>query len=156
MLMIAKKSFLGSFCMVAMMTLVATCPVRADEERAVSKIAFDEVEPLEFSWGWIRWLMSADADPKAEMTLGIVQIKPNQSNPLHMHPNCEECLHVLSGTLEHRLGNKWITLKTGDTLRIPRGVVHTARTGDDACRVMVVYDTGRRAMVHVTEAKKTE
>jgi quercetin dioxygenase-like cupin family protein len=123
----------------------------AVSSQKVSVKGFDEVEPLEFPWGWIRWLMNAEIDPDAEMTLGVASIKPHQSNPLHMHPNSAEYLHVLAGSLEHRLGDRWVTLKTGDTLRIPKGVVHTARTGEEACRVLVVYDTGRRQMVHVTE-----
>ena len=77
------------------------------EKAAVSLQAFDDVEPLEFEWGWIRWLMNAERDPDAEMTLGVVQIKPNQSNPLHLHPHSAEYLHVLSGKLEHRIGDRW-------------------------------------------------
>ena len=131
-------------------TMFACCEIHAQQTEApVSLQAFDDVEPLEFDWGWIRWLMNAERDPDAEMTLGIVHIKPNQSNPLHVHPNSAEFLHVLSGTLEHRLGDRWITMKKGDTLRIPKDAVHSARTGKEACRVLVVYNTGKRQMVHV-------
>jgi len=124
------------------------------QEKATTKPtrqAYDDVKPQEFSWGWIRWLMNAQIDPQAEMTLGIVQIEPNQSNPLHVHPNCTEYLHVLSGTSEHRVGDQWFTLKAGDTLRIPRNVAHKARTGKEACRTLVVYNTGSRQMVSVKE-----
>jgi quercetin dioxygenase-like cupin family protein len=123
----------------------------AKESPKVSLQAYEDVKPLEFSWGWIRWLMNAEADPDAEMTLGLVHIKPNQSNPTHLHPNSSEYLHVLSGSCEHRIGDRWVTLKTGDTLRIPRGEVHAARTKDEACRVMVLYDTGKRQMVTVDD-----
>ena len=123
------------------------------KEAKMSLTSFDDVKPLEFDWGWIRWLMSSDIDPDAEMTFGLVHINPNQSNPLHLHPNSAEYLHVLSGSCEHRLDDKWVTLKAGDTLRIPRGAVHLARTRDEACRVMVVFNTGKRQMVVVEEPK---
>jgi quercetin dioxygenase-like cupin family protein len=114
---------------------------------------YEKVEPQKFAWGWIRWLMNAQIDPAAEMTLGIVHIEAQQSNPLHVHPNSAEYLHVLTGTLEHRLGREWMTLQPGDTLRIPQGVEHSARTKDKACRVLVVYNTGARQMVTVEERK---
>jgi quercetin dioxygenase-like cupin family protein len=116
--------------------------------------AYGKVKPRTFPWGWIRWVMNAQIDPDAEMTLGIVQIDANQSNPLHIHPNSAEYLHVLTGSCEHRLGDQWITLKAGDTLRIPRNVTHMARTRNEACRALVVYNTGSRQMVPVTEEKK--
>ena len=84
--------------------------------------SFDKVEKEEFSWGWIRWLMSSKLDPKAQMTFGIVHLKAGQINPFHIHPNCEEQLFVQSGSCEHWIGNKTIVLKKGDVIRIPAGV----------------------------------
>jgi hypothetical protein len=49
---------------------------------------FDQVQIQEFPWGWIRWLINAQVDPDAEMTFGVVYIKPQQTNPVHVHPNC--------------------------------------------------------------------
>jgi quercetin dioxygenase-like cupin family protein len=121
---------------------------------AVAAPDWQRVKPENYPWGWIRWLMNSQVDPQAEMTLGIVQIEPKQSNPLHIHPNCTEYIYVLSGRCEHRLGDQWITLRAGAMLRIPKGALHVARTGEEACRALVVYNTGVREMVPVTEAKK--
>ncbi len=112
---------------------------------------FDEVPVQEFPWGWIRWLVNAQVDPDAEMTFGVVYIKPQQTNPLHVHPNSAEYLHVLEGSCEHRVGDRWVTVKAGDTLRIPQGVKHQARTKEECCRAVIVYNTGKRQMVPVTE-----
>jgi quercetin dioxygenase-like cupin family protein len=125
----------------------------AAEPAGLSLQSYDKVEPQVYPWGTIRWLMNAQIDPQAEMTLGIVEIKPGQTNPLHIHPNSAEYLHVLSGSCDHRIGDRWVTLKTGDTLRVPKGVPHCARTKEEPCRVMVVYDTGKRQMVPVEEGK---
>ncbi len=124
------------------------------EALKISVQEFDKVEVQEYPWGWIRWLMNSKLDPKSEMTFGIVYVKPNQSNPIHIHPNCEECLHVLAGSCEHLLGDKWIKLKKGDTLRIPLGVRHAARTGDESCRAVIVYNTGDRQFEPVGEGKE--
>ncbi len=113
--------------------------------------SFDKVEKEEFSWGWIRWLMSSKFDPKAEMTFGIVQLKAGQINPFHVHPNCEEQLYVLSGSCEHWIGKETIMLKKGDVIRIPAGVPHKARTFKEPMEAIIVYSSGDRQFEVVEE-----
>ena len=119
----------------------------------VSMQRYDSAEVVKYPWGWIRWLMNAKVDPKAEMTVGIVQIEPNQSNPYHKHPNCTEYVHVLSGSCEQLVDDKWVPLKAGDIMRFPKGVPHMARTGSEPCRSMIIYDTGNREMVPLERKK---
>jgi mannose-6-phosphate isomerase-like protein (cupin superfamily) len=79
------------------------------------------------------------------MTYGIVQIDAGKDNPLHLHPNCDEYLHVISGSCEHVVGDKKVILKEGDVIRIPRGVPHKAKTlGKEPCKAVIVYNTGER------------
>jgi quercetin dioxygenase-like cupin family protein len=115
--------------------------------------AYERIRAEKFSWGWIRWLMNDKIDPKAGLTMGLVYLEPNKSNPLHVHPNAEEVLHVLSGSCEHRVGLRSVKLRAGDTLRIPQGTPHQARTGNEPCLVLVIYNTGNRQMVLVPEDK---
>lgn len=112
---------------------------------------FDKVEPEKYPWGWIRWLLNGQIDPKAQITLGLVHMEPNQVNTRHVHPNSAEVLHVISGSLEHLVGDRWVVLKAGDTLRIPKGVPHQGRTKGEGFRALLVYDTPRRIMVPVPE-----
>lgn len=112
---------------------------------------FQEVEVQQYPWGWIRWTMNGQIDEHSNMTFGVVHIKPHQTNPLHRHPKADEILHVVEGSCEHRMGDKWVKMQAGDTIRIPHGVPHNARTLDEACRVVVVYDTGHRQMIPVDE-----
>ncbi len=121
------------------------------EELPGALTTFDKLEVVEYDWGWIRWLMNGKLDPNAEMTLGMVYIKPNQTNPGHIHPNSAEFLHVLEGSCEHMVGKKWVALKKGDTLRIPKDVPHKARTGKEACKAIIVYNTSDRQFVEVKE-----
>jgi quercetin dioxygenase-like cupin family protein len=116
----------------------------------------EQVEVEKFPFGWIRWLMNGRIDPKAEMTMGLVHFEPNHTNVLHIHPNSAEYLHMLSGTAEHLVDGRWVTLKAGDTLRIPRGVPHQSRTKDQAYEALIVYDTPTRVMVPVKEAKPAD
>jgi quercetin dioxygenase-like cupin family protein len=55
-----------------------------------------------------------------------VDIDPGQTAPKHKHPG-EEIIYVIEGTLEYRLeGKPPVTLKAGDVLFVPAGVVHSA------------------------------
>ena len=89
------------------------------------------------------------------MTFGIVRLEAHAQNPLHAHHNCAEYLYVLSGSCRHRVGKQWVTLKTGDVVRIPAGVPHTAKTLDEPVQAVIVYDSGERDFVVVDEAAKT-
>jgi quercetin dioxygenase-like cupin family protein len=142
--------------LVFLLTLAAFAGrVMADEpdDTKVTLRESEKVKKQEFPWGWIRWQINAEVDPQAEMTLGVVYIKPHQENPLHLHPNSAEYLHVIAGSCEHLVGKTWVKLKVGDTLRIPLGVPHRARTIDQPCQAVIVYNTGTRQMVEVKEDK---
>lgn len=90
------------------------------------------------SWGGVSWLINGEKTDGAEQTFGVVTIEPGHSNPLHLHPNCEEILYVVSGTCEHRLGEATIQLSPGMAICVPRGTPHCARTTSPERLVVVV------------------
>lgn len=56
-----------------------------------------------------------------------VDIDPGRIAPNHRHPG-EEIIYVIEGDIEYQLqGKPPITLKAGDVLFVPAGVVHSAR-----------------------------
>ncbi|UCH36688.1 MAG: cupin domain-containing protein [Armatimonadota bacterium] len=67
------------------------------------------------------------------------------SNPRHSHPNCDEALHLLRGTLEHSVGDEMVMMNAGDTLVVPAGVAHQAvNVGSEDADMIVAYNTGER------------
>jgi quercetin dioxygenase-like cupin family protein len=97
----------------------------------------------------IKWLFSGQSSPGAEQTLGYVVIDPGQKNPLHAHPNCEEVLYLISGELDHSLGDAVYRLKAGDAIRVPAGAKHDARCVSAAPAEMVVcYSVPDRQIVN--------
>jgi quercetin dioxygenase-like cupin family protein len=55
-----------------------------------------------------------------------VDFAPGACFPRHRHPG-EEIIYVLEGTLEYQVeGKAPVTLKAGDVLFVPYGVVHSA------------------------------
>jgi quercetin dioxygenase-like cupin family protein len=55
-----------------------------------------------------------------------VDLDPGKTAPNHKHPG-EEIIYVIEGTLEYHVeGKPPVTLKAGDVLFVPAGVVHSA------------------------------
>ncbi|EJT04827.1 cupin domain-containing protein [Rhizobium sp. CCGE 510] len=73
-------------------------------------------------------LVSSDIDvPGHEAVQVRVDFAPGVLAPKHSHPG-EEIAFVLDGTLEYQLeGSGPVTLKAGQSLFIPSGVVHSAK-----------------------------
>ncbi|MFZ4657070.1 MAG: cupin domain-containing protein [Caldilineaceae bacterium] len=120
----------------------------------MSQIIFsppDRYETSEHAWGSITWFVSKGQENAAELTVGQCIIKPDCANPRHYHPNCEEVLHVLAGTIAHTLaGKERVIMQPGDTITIPPQVVHNAQNiGDQEALVLICFSTAERQAVFV-------
>lgn len=116
---------------------------------------FEKQQEVKYPWGWIRWMMSSGLDKDAGQTFGLVQVNAGQKNALHMHPNCEELLYVLSGSCEHLVGDKKVTLHPGDLIRVPAGVKHQAIVlGNEPLKAVISYSSGDRKVVDYGDVKE--
>ena len=62
----------------------------------------------------------------------------------HVHAHQEERFQVLSGTLECRVGRKKVTLRAGDSIVLPKRVVHQWKNaGDDEAHFLVEVSPAR-------------
>jgi quercetin dioxygenase-like cupin family protein len=88
--------------------------------------------------------------PGREAIQTIVAIAPGVTAPRHSHPG-EEIIYVLEGLLEYQLdGQTPVTLKAGDVLFIPAGVVHSAKnvgTGRGAEIATYIVEKGKPLVV---------
>jgi quercetin dioxygenase-like cupin family protein len=103
-------------------------------------------------WGSLQWLVSASNQASDKMTFGRVTFKPGESNPSHTHPNCEEILFVVCGTIEHTLpeGGTAI-LEAGDSIVLPPGKPHRAKNvGSEEAVVVVAFSSAHRETVGET------
>lgn len=105
----------------------------------------DRGERLQFEWGTIRWVVSQSLGNSERMTVGLVTIRAGQANSVHRHPNCEEALHLLRGRLEHGVDGETFAMEAGDTITIPQGAWHNARSvGDEDAMMLVCYSSADR------------
>lgn len=65
--------------------------------------------------------------PERETVQARIDFEPHTAFGKHSHPG-EEVIYVLEGSLEYEVeGESPVTLKAGEVLFIPAGVVHSAR-----------------------------
>jgi quercetin dioxygenase-like cupin family protein len=80
----------------------------------------------------------------------VVAIAPGVTAPRHSLPG-EEIIYVLEGLLEYQLdGQPPVTLKAGDVLFIPAGVVHSAKnvgSGNGAELATYIVEKGKPLVV---------
>jgi quercetin dioxygenase-like cupin family protein len=87
-----------------------------------------DVETQTKPWGTIKWNVGGPGFRDVGLTCGIVTIRPGAANPIHAHPNCDEILQVMEGSVEHTLPEGGtVRLEAGDTIVISRGKSHQAR-----------------------------
>jgi quercetin dioxygenase-like cupin family protein len=70
---------------------------------------------------------------------------PGCANPRHLHPNCEEILHVLQGTITHTGKDTDEIMHIGDTISVPVNTLHNARNiGDDWAILLISFSSPNR------------
>jgi mannose-6-phosphate isomerase-like protein (cupin superfamily) len=120
-----------------------------------SLVADGEQVPWEkFPWGNLKWICNGKLSPGAAQTIGLSEIPPGMTNPVHFHPNCEEVLYVLSGQCRHTVDGKAVDLKAGMLIRIPAKVKHNlTNTGNAPLRCLMSFSSGDRQTVFLDAPK---
>lgn len=88
--------------------------------------------------------------PGREVVQARISIEPGVSAPRHCHPG-EEIIYVIEGVFEYILDGKLpVTLKAGEVLFIPAGVVHSAKNvgkGNAAELATYIVEKGKPLLV---------
>ena len=109
-----------------------------------------EAEQVRMESGALTWFASRQLGNSETMTVGCATLPPGGMNPRHFHPNCEEVLHVLHGSILHTMDDEEAAMGPGDTVTIPANVVHNARnTGDTDALLFICFSSADRETVWV-------
>ena len=82
------------------------------------------------------------------MTVGRCILEAGQANNRHFHPDCDEVLEVLTGSIVHTWDHQEVAMESGDTISIPAGVKHNARNvGSETAELLIVFSTAHRTAV---------
>jgi len=98
-----------------------------------------------FDWGCMIWLLDASGCAGADISLARMTLEPGRAAPQHRHPDCQEALHLLAGTVELRIGSECRALEAGDSALVPAGLAHSLRNpGRVPAVLMIAYGSGAR------------
>ena len=101
-----------------------------------------------FPWGKLEWYARKSLNG-TDITLGFCHINPKMENAMHSHPNCDEVLYVIDGSIIHRLNGEEISMNAGDSLLIPQGVTHNAfNPGNKEVILSIAFTTGTRETIN--------
>lgn len=81
-----------------------------------------EVEALEGKTH--HWYFREGLGDAESLVFVRARIVPGAGHPFHTHPEMDEIIYVLSGEMTQWLEKESRTLRPGDSIFIPRGVVH--------------------------------
>lgn len=109
------------------------------------KNAIEPGSGVEHPWGWLNFVSDLATTGVDGVTVGIARIVAGSENPLHTHDNCSEIMLLLSGAVDHVVGEEFVHLESGDVLIVPPAVPHQARSlGPEVAEMVVVYNSGER------------
>ena len=83
-----------------------------------------DIEEVTYDWGAVKWVANREIAPGCEQSFGLVHILPGKINPAHCHTAAEEIVFMLRGECDVRVGDREMTVRAGQTLVIPQGVMH--------------------------------
>jgi quercetin dioxygenase-like cupin family protein len=76
--------------------------------------------------------------------------EPGSGTMIHYHPEQEETYQVLEGTLDVFREGRWQTVPTGESLKVPKGLVHGFRNASEApVRFLNVHHPALRFQEHL-------
>ena len=104
---------------------------------------------------WVNWsqleplaMMGLQFQPVVgeRLMVNFVRFPPHTEAPLHWHDE-EQIAFVLEGALEFTVAGETRTLRRGDAVVIPPNVPHAARTRDEGCLQVDVFNPPRQGVL---------
>lgn len=89
-------------------------------------IATAAVEREQLDWGTLGWVSRPATTSASELVVIEVLLTPGHGHNFHKHPDQEEVIYVLEGEVEQWLESEKRLLGRGDSLFIPKDVVHAS------------------------------
>jgi quercetin dioxygenase-like cupin family protein len=83
-------------------------------------------EREKLDWGGLAWLSRPQTTGAKDLVVIEVSLAPGGGHAFHRHPNQEEVIYVISGSIEQWLEKERRTLGPGDSIFIPADTVHAS------------------------------
>jgi quercetin dioxygenase-like cupin family protein len=111
-----------------------------NEENTLSQFVLkSETERESLDWGSLGWMTHPPLTGNRQLTVLDVELLPGNGHDFHRHPDQEETIYVIEGSVEQWVDQEMKILGPGDTAYIDAGVVHASfNTGDKPAKVLAI------------------
>ena len=93
----------------------------------------------ELDWGKLRWMSHPPSTGAGQLTVIEVNITPGNGHDFHKHPDQEEVIYCIVGTVEQWLGEEKRIFCAGDSVFIGADVVHASfNVGDTDAKLLAI------------------
>jgi quercetin dioxygenase-like cupin family protein len=98
-----------------------------------------ETKPEVLDWGRLRWMSNPPSTGARQLTVIDVTLAPGKGHNFHKHPDQEEVIYVIAGTVEQWVDRQTRILGPGDAAFIPAGTVHASfNVGQAEAKVVAI------------------
>lgn len=107
-------------------------------------VAATETEVEEFPGQLNRWYFKDGLGDAENLALVRGCLAQGGGHPFHNHPEMDEIIYVLSGEMRQWLETESRILRAGDSLYIPRGVIHGCKNEQATpCEFLAILTPGK-------------
>ncbi|MCB2009392.1 MAG: cupin domain-containing protein [Geminicoccaceae bacterium] len=90
-------------------------------------------------WGRLRWMSHPPATGAEQLTVIDVSLDPGKGHDFHKHPDQEEVICVIAGSVEQWVDQEKRILGPGDAAFLPAGMVHASfNIGDGEAKLLAI------------------
>lgn len=91
-----------------------------------------DVAKEKLDWGELGWLSRPETTGASHLVVIDVLLTPGGCHDFHKHPDQEEMLFVVSGSVEQWIGDEKHVMSAGDSCFVPMGTVHGSFNDSDS------------------------
>jgi quercetin dioxygenase-like cupin family protein len=88
-------------------------------------VTAQDTEREKLSWGTLAWISRPALTGAKLLTVLEATLTEGNGHNFHKHPDQEELIYIISGQVEQWLETERRILGAGDSIFIPKGVVHS-------------------------------
>lgn len=98
-----------------------------------------DLERDAFDWGEIGWVSRPGSTGAEQLAVLDVTLIPGHGHNFHKHPQQEEVIYVVSGSIEQWIEQAKQVLNPGDSVFIPANTVHASFTlGNENAHLLAI------------------
>jgi quercetin dioxygenase-like cupin family protein len=93
----------------------------------------------QLAWGSLGWFSRPATTGAKELVVIEVTLTPGHGHNFHKHPDQEEVIYMIEGVVEQWLEHNKQMLTSGDSIFIPKDVVHASfNTGSQPAKLLAI------------------